>query len=149
MQRLIDIGSIGLEEGAAYLAPDFNCTAPNPDYVLGVLDRVEAQQPDVYAMILYVEQPFATTSEQMRSTSAIGGRKLYMDESAHDWTFVRAGRRLGWNGVALKTCKTMTGALLSLAWARATAMGIMVQDLTNPMLAQIAHFQLAAHARTS
>ncbi|MCC6235532.1 MAG: hypothetical protein IT580_23050, partial [Verrucomicrobiales bacterium] len=58
------------------------------------------------------------------------------------------GRQLGWTGVALKTCKTQSGALLSLAWARAHGMELMVQDLTNPMLAQIPHLLLAAHAGT-
>jgi hypothetical protein len=48
----------------------------------------------------------------------------------------------------LKTCKTLTGALLSLCWARANGMQLMVQDLTNPMLAQIPHVLLAAHAGT-
>jgi hypothetical protein len=71
-----------------------------------------------------------------------------MDESAHDWEVVRFGRRLGWTGVALKTCKTQTGALLSLCWAKAHGMELMVQDLTNPMLAQIPHVLLAAHAGT-
>ena len=71
-----------------------------------------------------------------------------MDESAHDWRVERRGRELGWTGVALKTCKTQTGALLSLCWAKAHGMTLMVQDLTNPMLAQIPHLLLAAHAGT-
>ena len=71
-----------------------------------------------------------------------------MDESAHDWEHVRLGRELGWTGVALKTCKTQTGALLSLCWAKAHGMTLMVQDLTNPMLAQVSHVLLAAHAGT-
>jgi hypothetical protein len=71
-----------------------------------------------------------------------------MDESAHNWKIVRLGRKLGWIGVALKTCKTQTGALLSLCWAKAHGMTLMVQDLTNPMLAQIPHVRLAAHAGT-
>jgi hypothetical protein len=50
--------------------------------------------------------------------------------------------------VALKTCKTQTGALLSLCWAKAHGMTLMVQDLTNPMLAQVPHVLLAAHAGT-
>ena len=58
------------------------------------------------------------------------------------------GRKLGWTGVALKTCKTQTGALLSLCWAKAHGMTLMVQDLTNPMLAQVPHVLLAAHADT-
>ncbi len=48
----------------------------------------------------------------------------------------------------MKTCKTQTGALLSLSWARAHGMALMVQDLTNPMLAQVPHVLLAAHAGT-
>src|SRR5271157_1945479 len=51
-------------------------------------------------------------------------------------------------GVALKTCKTQTGALLAFCWARAHGMTLMVQDLTNPMLAQVSHVLLAAHAGT-
>ena len=73
---------------------------------------------------------------------------LFLDESAHDWHWVRRGRELGWTGVALKTCKTQTGALLSLCWAQAHGMELMVQDLTNPMLAQVTHLLLAAHAPT-
>ncbi len=48
--------------------------------------------------------------------------------------------------MALKTCKTQTGALR--AWPEGQRATIMVQDLTNPMLAQIPHVLLAAHAGT-
>jgi hypothetical protein len=61
---------------------------------------------------------------------------------------IRLGRQLGWTGVALKTCKTQTGAILSACWAKAHGMQLMVQDLTNPMLAQIPHVLLAAHVGT-
>ena len=71
-----------------------------------------------------------------------------MDESAHDWKIIKLGRSLGWSGVALKTCKTQTGAILSLCWARQNGMTLMVQELTNPMLAQIPHVLLASHAGT-
>jgi Mn2+/Fe2+ NRAMP family transporter len=97
-----------------------------------------------------VEQPFPYDLQRhaidVRSVSA--RKPLFMDESAHDWRLVMLGRSLGWTGVALKTCKTQTGALLSLCWAKAHGMTLMVQDLTNPMLAQIPHCLLAAHAGT-
>src|SRR4029450_9164763 len=48
----------------------------------------------------------------------------------------------------MKTCKTETGAILSLCWAKAHGMSLMVQDLTNPRLAQIPHVLLAAHGET-
>jgi L-alanine-DL-glutamate epimerase-like enolase superfamily enzyme len=101
-------------------------------------------------MLLYIEQPFPYDLERSRidAHSVTARKPLFLDESAHDWHFVRLGRELGWSGVALKTCKTLTGALLSLCWARAHGMTLMVQDLTNPMLAQIPHVLLAAHAGT-
>ena len=116
----------------------------------GILDRLRDEQPRIYGMILYVEQPFPYDLERHRmEVHSVSGRKpLFLDESAHDWRLVRLGRELGWSGVALKTCKTQTGALLSACWARAHGMGLMVQDLTNPMLAQIPHVLLAAYTGT-
>ena len=102
-------------------------------------------------MLLYVEQPFPYDLEAHRiDVHAVSARKpLFMDESAHDWRLVRLGRSLGWTGVALKTCKTQTGRPAEpLLGARPTGMTLMVQDLTNPMLAQIPHVLLAAHAGT-
>ena len=101
-------------------------------------------------MILYVEQPFPYELEHHRiDVHSVSARKpLFLDESAHDWRMIKLGRELGWTGVALKTCKTQTGALLSACWAKAHGMTLMVQDLTNPMLAQIPHVLLAAHTGT-
>ena len=122
----------------------------DPAYVTQILDKLRDEQPRIYQMILYVEQPFPYDLEKHQiDVHSVSARKpLFMDESAHDWQLVRLGRSLGWTGVALKTCKTQTGALLSLCWAKAHGMTLMVQDLTNPMLAQIPHLLLAAHAGT-
>jgi L-alanine-DL-glutamate epimerase-like enolase superfamily enzyme len=148
--RLVKVGSIGLENGVCWLSADFNCTVTDAQYVNVILDRLRDEQPRIYGMILYVEQPFPYDLERHRmDVRSVSGRKpLFLDESAHDWRLVQLGRELGWSGVALKTCKTQTGALLSACWARAHGMSLMVQDLTNPMLAQIPHVLLAAHAGT-
>ena len=149
-ERLLRVGLIAIEEGCEWLTADFNCTVSDPAYVCEILDRLLVEQPRIYGMLLYIEQPFPYDLEANRiDVRSVSARKpLFLDESAHDWRFVRLGRELGWTGVALKTCKTFTGALLSLAWARANGMTLMVQDLTNPMLAQIPHVSLAAHAGT-
>ena len=141
---------MAVEENVDWLTSDFNCTVSEPDYVNEILDRLIAEYPRLYGMILYVEQPFPYDLEEHRiDVHSVAARKpLFMDESAHDWKLVRLGRELGWTGVALKTCKTQTGALLSLCWAKAHGMTLMVQDLTNPMLAQVPHVLLAAHAGT-
>ena len=148
--RLIRVGNLAIEEGALWLTADFNCTVHEPAYVNEILDRLMREQPRIYGMMLYVEQPFPYDLEAHRiDVHSVAARKpLFMDESAHDWCLIRLGRALGWTGVALKTCKTQTGAILSLCWAKAHGMTLMVQDLSNPMLAQIPHVQLAAAAGT-
>lgn len=149
-RRLESIGTIAVEEGVDWLSADFNCTVTDPGYVNDALDRLARDSPLTYEKLLYVEQPFPydLAANQIDVHSVSKRKPLYMDESAHDWNYVRMGRELGWTGVALKTCKTLSGALLSLCWAKANNMGLMVQDLTNPMLAQLPHVQLAAHAGT-
>ncbi|MGC8833648.1 MAG: enolase C-terminal domain-like protein, partial [Armatimonadota bacterium] len=149
-ERLVRVGRIALEEDVHWLSADFNCSVNDPGYVTEMLDRLMLDHPRIFGMLLYVEQPFPYDLEanQIDVHSVSARKPLFMDESAHDWRLIRLGRKLGWTGVALKTCKTQTGALLSLCWAKAHGMTLMVQDLTNPMLAQIPHCLLAAHAGT-
>lgn len=149
-ERIVRVGRIALEKDIENLTTDFNCTVEEPGYVCDMLDRLKAEEPAIFDRILYVEQPFPYDLEKHRiDVHAVSERKLLlMDESAHDWRFVAEGYALGWNGVALKTCKTLTGAMLSLCWARQHGMAIMVQDLTNPRLAIIPHVLLAANAGT-
>jgi len=148
--RLVRVGEIGAAAGVEWLTSDFNCTVTDPAYVDAILDLLMHEHPRLYGMTLYVEQPFPYDLRANRiDVHSVSARKpLFMDESAHDWELIRLGRKLGWTGVALKTCKTQTGALLGLCWAKAHGMTLMVQDLTNPMLAQIPHVLLAAHAGT-
>ena len=148
--RLLRVGRCALGHDVWWLTADFNCTVTDPAYVTEILDRLRDDEPRVFALLLYVEQPFPYELETHPiPVHAVSARRpLFLDESAHDWQHVRLGRSLGWTGVALKTCKTQSGALLSLCWAQAHGMTLMVQDLTNPMLAQIPHCLLAAHAPT-
>jgi L-alanine-DL-glutamate epimerase-like enolase superfamily enzyme len=148
--RLVAVGKIALAKGVEWLSADFNCTVQDPAYVNEVLDRLEADHPRIHERILYIEQPFPYELEDhLIDVHSVSARKpLFLDESAHDWRMIRLGRNLGWTGVALKTCKTQTGALLSACWAKAHGLSLMVQDLTNPMLAQIPHLLLAAQVGT-
>lgn len=148
--RLVRVGRISQETGVEHLTADFNCTVRDPAYVNEILDRLKIEQPWTHERILYIEQPFPYELEKDRiDVRSLAARKpLFLDESAHDWRHVRLGRELGWTGVALKTCKTLTGALFSAAWAQVHGMSLMVQDLTNPMLAQVSHIGLAANVPT-
>jgi L-alanine-DL-glutamate epimerase-like enolase superfamily enzyme len=149
-RRVLAVGQLARAYDIPNLSADFNCTVQDPVYVNQILDRLRDDERDLFDRLLYVEQPFPYDLEanQIDVTSVSQRKPMFLDESAHDWKFVALGRSLGWTGVALKTCKTQTGALLSLCWAKAHGMPLMVQDLTNPMLAQIPHLRLAAHAGT-
>lgn len=149
-ERVVRVGKIAIETGAQKLTADFNCTVSDPQYVVHILDKLRADEPEIFHRLLYIEQPFPYNLEKNpMDVRAISSRKpLFLDESAHNWKLIRLGRELGWTGVALKTCKTQSGALLSGCWAKAHGIQIMVQDLSNPMLAQIPHVLLAAHIGT-
>ena len=148
--RLLRVGEIAAEENVPWLTADFNCTVTEPAYVNDILDQLQRDARATFDRLLYVEQPFPYELEEHPiDVHSVSRRKpLFLDESAHNWRLVRRGRELGWTGVALKTCKTQTGALLSACWAKAHGLQLMVQDLTNPMLAQIPHVLLAAHVGT-
>ena len=143
--RLVKVGTIAIENGVLWLTADFNCTVTDPVYVNEILDRLMTEHPRLYGMILYVEQPFPYELETNRiDVHSVSARKpLFLDESAHDWQLIRLGRELGWTGVALKTCKTQTGAILSASVSRGGA-----DASVNPMLAQIPHMHLAARTGT-
>jgi L-alanine-DL-glutamate epimerase-like enolase superfamily enzyme len=149
-KRLVRVGQIAVQRNVKWLSADFNCTVKEPAYVNEILDQLKSDESAIFEMLLYVEQPFPYELETYPiDVGSVSQRKpLFLDESAHDWLHVRRGLALGWTGVALKTCKTQAGAILSLCWARAHGMPLMVQDLSNPMLAQIPHVLLAAHAGT-
>ncbi len=148
--RTVATGKLALPLGVTDLSVDFNCQVTDPDYVNAVLDRLKREEPEIHAALLYVEQPFPYELEAHRiDVHSVSARKmLFMDESAHDWKFIDLGRELGWDAVALKSCKTLSGAILSLCRAKAHGMKLMVQDLTNPRLSMLAHVQLAAYAGT-
>jgi L-alanine-DL-glutamate epimerase-like enolase superfamily enzyme len=150
LDRLIRVGKIAIQQDIRALSADFNCTVTDPASVSDILDHLKHDHAAISDRLLYVEQPFPYDLDRHRiDVHDLASRKpLFLDESAHDWRMIQLGRSLGWNGVALKTCKTQSGAILSLCWARAHGTSIMVQDLTNPMLAMIPHALLASHANT-
>jgi L-alanine-DL-glutamate epimerase-like enolase superfamily enzyme len=149
-ERLVKVGTLSIANGVENLSADFNCTVTGVEYVNDILDHLRADRSRIFERLLYIEQPFPYDLEAHRlDVRSVAARKpLFLDESAHDWRLIRLGRELGWTGVALKTCKTQTGAILSACWAKAHGVSLMVQDLTNPMLAQIPHVSLAAHVGT-
>lgn len=144
--RLVNVGRIAMEKGVLWLTTDFNCTVADPAYVNNeILDRLMKDHPSHLPddPVRGAAVPVRSGGQPDRRTQRLSPQTAVYGRNMHDWKLVRLGRQLGWTGVALKTCKTQTGALLSLCWAKAHGMTLMVQDLTNPMLAQIPHVLLA------
>ncbi|MCF7949023.1 MAG: mandelate racemase/muconate lactonizing enzyme family protein [Spirochaetia bacterium] len=150
MQRLIQVGKIALQHRVAWLSVDFNCTVNDPKYVVALLTKLMREYPRIFGMLLFVEQPFPAEIEvlsmDVHALSAI--KPLLLDEGADHWTVLMPARRLGWSGVALKTCKTYTASILMASLAQSYGMPLMVQDLTNPMLAALSHTSFAAFVPT-
>ena len=147
-ERVMNVVDVSMPRGVTKLGVDFNGTVTDPQYVINLLGRVCRDRPDVLDALCYLEEPFAPELlERGTDVSAVAKwAPCVLDESAHDWRVMEKASTLGYSGVVVKTCKTQTEALLTLSWAKHHGLEVLTQDLTNPMLAQIAHAQLGAHA---
>ena len=58
LDRILRVGRMARAQGVRAFTADFNCSVHDPQYVAGVLDALATQDPDLYAQLLYVEQPF-------------------------------------------------------------------------------------------
>ena len=65
-ERLVRVGRLAIERNVIWLTADFNCTVSEPEYVNAILDRLRDEQPRIYGMLLYVEQPFPYDLESTR-----------------------------------------------------------------------------------
>ncbi len=150
LARVTEVGRIALSERVSWLSVDFNCTVGNVQYMVEFLDRLKQDFPQIYSMLLFVEQPFpeAAVKMEMKVEAASALKPLFLDEALTRWDIIPRAKRLGWSGAALKICKTQTAAVLSGCVARMYGMALMVMDLTNPMIAALAHAALAAHTPT-
>lgn len=147
-ERLANVADVAMPLGVTMFGVDFNGTVTDLTYVEQLFERICRDRPHVLDALCYIEEPFIPELLN-RGTDVSALAKwapCVLDESAHDWHALGKARKLGYSGVVLKTCKTQTEALLTMSWAKRHGMEVLTQDLTNPMLAQIAHVQLGAHA---
>ena len=147
IRRLADIRSVLVDSTVTRLSIDFNGTVLSQHQLLGFIKKIEQ---DAGPRIAMIEQPFPAPGIEKLSDEVVEicrdqGIVLSLDESVLNLEDVIAARENGWTGVVVKTCKTQTRSLLIAALARRLSLKVVVQDLTNPMLALIAHLQLAAH----
>ena len=56
--RIVRVGQVALGHGMQALCADFNCTVTDPEYVNEILDRLAIDEPAIFEIIRYIEQPF-------------------------------------------------------------------------------------------
>ncbi len=132
-----------------FISADANEMSPSPEATLEYLRRLKAASPLAFKSLLYLEQPterdLAHHRLSMRRVARI--RPVLADEGVTDLESLDLAIELGWLGVALKTCKAHSSALLFLAKAEQNGLPYSVQDLTCPGLALVHSATLAARSR--
>jgi len=149
VSRLLDVFSIAL---AATPGPenvrlfgDLNEQGPSVAYVDELLHRLHAASPAAYAALDALEQPGSRSLPDDARFDGISSRKpIVLDEGLTSLDTIDRAVALGWNGVALKTCKTQSLMILAMAKAALAGLHISVQDLTNPGIALLQSAGLAA-----
>ena len=155
-QRLIDVHIVACQAldaagvpGGPRLSVDPNEGCREPAMILEMLDRVAAERPQALAALDYIEQPtprdLGTYTDTLHDVAA--RVPVIVDESLDDLENLDWIRRLGWSGLAVKTCKGHTHSLLAYCWGRHHRLYLTLQDLTNPGLALVHSANFCAHLR--
>lgn len=127
---------------------DFNEKCANVEYILEFLARTAELAPTAFGRVAYIEQPTARDlrahpENKMHAAAAI--KPVVIDESLVDLETYELAKAQGYSGVALKTCKGHSQALLMAAMAQFDGLFLCVQDLTCPGAAFLHSAGLAAH----
>lgn len=129
-----------------HMSADTNEQCESPDYIVEYLRRLKEQEPRAYDALLYVEQPTERdlTAHRFDMREIAKMKPVILDESLIGFKEMDLALELGWSGVALKTCKCHSMALLTAARAQAANIPYTIQDLTNPGLALLHSVGLGA-----
>lgn len=122
-----------------FLSLDSNEGNPDAASVTAYLQELNARSPEAFAALLYLEQP---TGRDIRAhrydwREATSVKPVFVDEGLTGLDLLDDAREQGWSGLALKTCKGHSFALIAAAWARRNGMQLSMQDLTNPGYAAV------------
>lgn len=146
-QRTIDVfRAASRRPGRVTLSVDSNEGNPDAASVAEYLDILGSRDPRAYAALAYLEQPTGRDITKHRHDwREIGQRKpVMLDEGLTSLDLLDDARAQGWTGLALKTCKGHSFALVAAAWAKENGLLLSLQDLTNPGYSAIHAALLAA-----
>ena len=149
--RFFSVWEIARAEGVRLTSIDFNGTLPGLDELQRFLEELEARDPEARKSVCYVEEP-CPIEGCSPGPAELANRDfplLILDESVSTRQELEDAVGRGWRGVALKTCKGQSESLMMLSLAKELGLRFTVQDLTNPMLAQITHLLLGSRSSAS
>lgn len=131
-----------------YLSVDSNEMNLNPDATLEYLRKLKRRSPLAFENLLYLEQPTERDLTRhmfsMRKVAEI--KPVLADEGVTDLESFNLALKLGWSGVAVKTCKWHSSSLLYIAKMEHYGIPYSIQDLTCPGLALVHSASLAARS---
>lgn len=137
----------GLDGRRLRLSVDPNEGCPDPAILLEMLDRLAQDAPDALASLDYIEQPTGRDLSAYDFTLHDVARRVpvIIDESLESLDILPHLAEQGWSGLAVKTCKGHTHALLAYCWAKQHGQTVTLQDLTNIGYALVHSANLCAH----
>ncbi len=121
------------------IAVDTNCANPDSASVLDYLERLKSTNIDAFNTLEYLEQPtgrdIIQNPNEWKAVTKL--KPVILDEGLVSMDALQAAKDQGWSGIAIKTCRGHSFALLSAAFAHQQGMLLAMQDLTNPGIAAI------------
>ncbi len=129
---------------------DTNEACADADFVLEYLQILQRDHSSAFACLDYLEQPTARDivvhPYDWRAVSRL--KPVLLDEGLTSLDLLPIAAEQGWSGLAIKTCKGHSFALVAAAWAHERGLVISMQDLTNPGISAIHSALFSAYLPT-
>ena len=133
-------------DGYLDITLDANGCYESADKLTEFLSMLRHAAPDVAVCVSAIEQPSMSpeTAERQLWSQISADTPLLVDETFTDLDDLKHANACGWNGLAIKSCRGQTLALLGAAWGHARGWKNTVMDLTSPTIAAIHTVLLAS-----
>ena len=133
-------------DGYLDITLDANGCYESADKLTEFLSMLRHAAPEVAVCVSAIEQPSMSpeTAERQLWSQISADTPLLVDETFTDLDDLKHANACGWNGLAIKSCRGQTLALLGAAWGHARGWKNTVMDLTSPNIAAIHTVLLAS-----
>jgi L-alanine-DL-glutamate epimerase-like enolase superfamily enzyme len=143
LERYLDVFHIAHEANKRakrfYFSIDTNEQCESPEYIVELLNKIKERNPLAYEELLFVEQPTERDLRlhkfDMRKLASL--KPVFIDESLTSLEDFQLAIELGWSGIAVKTCKCHSKALIFISKAKKEGIPYVIPDLTNPAISLV------------